>query len=415
MNQRPPHEPSRIFPDPQKLWDEPWAHPRALGCETCQDLSRCGGVHTDAGVFDCGDLCSCRDKSECDMVCRFNPGHFVRRMREVDGLSFGTVPRVPAVDRPMLPGVVPFVDHKYRRSRILAERVVAISLYKLVNLGTGALQVQTRDELSARFLVPANATVVVSGVGKDPQVERWWELDNRTVMLDGLRNLGVGLITVPNFSVLNDVPRTDNLHSMKRIALAWSEIVAAGIPGALHINARTEFDYYRWSEFIAERPEINTLAFEFGTGAGRAGRIDWHVKQLCRIARSVGRPLCLLVRGGGRKLDELRSHFVSVVLLDTSAFAKTMRRRRAHLDERGRLRWQRFPTGAGEALDELLDHNVKIVRSYFAMRVKVPRKLRGLNSSARHFAADRDREPLQPSFVHQGDVSRETGAIAPER
>lgn len=415
MNRRPPHEPSRIFPDPQKLWDETWAHPRSLGCETCQDLRRCGGVHTDAGVFDCGDLCSCMDKSECDMVCRFNPSHFVGRMREVGGLSFRTVPRVPAADCTALPGVVPFVDHKYRRSRFLGESVVAISLYKLVNLSTGELQVRTREELSARFLVPENATVIVSGVGKDLHVERWWEIENRLLMLDGLRKLGVGLVTAPNFSVLNDVPRTDNLHSMKRIVLAWSEIVTAGIPGALHINARTEFDYFRWSKFIESRPEINTLAFEFGTGAGRAGRIDWHVKQLCRIARSVGRPLCLVVRGGGRKLGELRKHYASVALLDTSAFARTMRRRRAYVDERGRLRWKRFPTGAGESLDELLDHNVKVVRSYFAGRVKLPRRLRELNSPARHFAADRNREPLQPSFVRQGNTTRKTGAISPER
>ena len=81
MNRRPAHEPSRQFRQPQRLWDDATRHAPSLGCPTCLERDRCGGVHTDAGILDCRDLCTCADKSKCDMVCRFNPGLFVARMQ----------------------------------------------------------------------------------------------------------------------------------------------------------------------------------------------------------------------------------------------------------------------------------------------------------------------------------------------
>src|SRR3546814_16302451 len=88
-------------------------------------------------------------------------------------------------------------------------------------------------------------------------------------MLQQLAALDIALITPPNYSVLTDVPRTDNLHAMKRILMATVEMMQAGLPTALPANARTERDFERWGELIAERPEIPYLAFEFAPGAGR--------------------------------------------------------------------------------------------------------------------------------------------------
>jgi hypothetical protein len=239
MNRRPLHEPSRHFPQPQRLWDDATRHARSLGCPTCQERARCGGVHTDAGVLDCGDLCSCKDKSKCDMVCRFNASLFVARMREVRGLDFANAPRAPTNGVPAIPMIVPFVDHRYSRSATLDEPVVALSLYELVNLATGTSHVASRSELADRFRIPEGATVIVSGVDKDDPIERWWELKERTVILKTLKALGIALVTTPNYSVLTDVPRTDNLHAMKRILLAWTEMAQADLPAALHVNGRT--------------------------------------------------------------------------------------------------------------------------------------------------------------------------------
>lgn len=365
MNERPPDVSTRRFQKPQKLWDDSSRYAQSLGCPSCLERDRCGGVHTDAGILDCHDLCTCADKSKCDMVCRFNPSLFVARMIEVRALDFDTVPRASANGVPTMPMIVPFVDHRYGRAAVLDEPVVALSLYKLVNFATGELHVTSRAELAARFLIPEAAKVIVSGVDKDGPIERWWNSKDRRSLLSSLNELGIALTTTPNYSVLTDVPRTDNLHSMKRILLTWEEMAAAGLSTALHVNGRTEHDYLRWTDLIAERPEIEVLAFEFATGCGRAERIDWHVKQLCRLANRIGRPLAIVVRGGRRILEQLRQSFGQVTLVETEAFARTIRRRRAYLTEAGRLRWVKFETPVGEPIDELFAHNVSVVRASY--------------------------------------------------
>lgn len=411
MNQRPAHEPSRQFPQRQRLWDDATRHAPSLGCATCLERDRCGGVHTDAGILDCHDLCSCTDKSKCDMVCRSNISLFVARMREVRGLGFENAPRARTHGVPKLPLVVPFVDHRYARAAILDEPVVAISLYELVNLATGQVHVGSRAELAARFLIPEGAQIVVSGVGKDGPIERWWELNTRPAILGALNNLGVTLVTTPNYSVLTDVPRTDNLHAMKRILLAWTEMAEAGLPPALHVNGRTEHDYVRWADLIAARPEIEVLAFEFATGCGRGERINWHIDQLCTLAHRVGRPLAIAVRGGGRKLDVLRQHFVQVSLIETDAFARTIRRRKAYLTESGWLKWSKVTTPIGAPIDELLAHNVGLVRAAY----EAPRSWMTASRAGRpRRATHAHYEPREPGLLCEFDVAVEARAVAPE-
>lgn len=347
------------------------------------------------------------------MVCRFNPSLFVARMREVRGLSFDNAPRVPPRRIPAIPLVIPFVDHRYGRASTLDEPVVALSLYEIVNLATGAVHVSSPEEMAARFLIPKGATVILSGVDKDGPIERWWELKERPAILAALAKLGVVLVTSPNYSVLTDVPRTDNLHAMKRILLAWTEMAAAGLSAALHVNGRTEHDYARWTELIAQRPEIEVLAFEFATGGARGERINWHVDRLCALADHIDRPLSLVIRGGGRKLHELRRHFAQVSLIETDAFARTIRRRRAYLTDSGRLKWAKFPTPAGAPIDDLFAHNVAMVRSsYEAPTEPAPRSR--LTARPARRASHGDGEAVQRSLLRKFDLPGETWSVAPQ-
>jgi Domain of unknown function (DUF4417) len=370
MNRRPPNEPSRKFAKPNRLWNDSTVHPMSLGCVGCLERNRCGGVHTDAGVLDCKDLCTCLDKSTCDMVCRFNPSQFVRRMREIGGSSFDNVPRMHPLAVQNLPLVTSLIDHKIRRSLPLQESTIALSLYDIVNLRTGKAHAHNREELAERFLISPHARLIISGVNRDDPIERWWELKNRHEILSALAHLDISLMTSPNYSVLTDVPRTDNLHSMKRILIAWAEMIEAGIAAALHINARTEYDYQRWIDLISERSEIQAIAFEFGTGSGFGDRIDWHVNQLCRLADQIARPLTLVMRGGTRKARKLSAHFSHVTLIDTEAFSRMTWRRKAILLDSGRIKWARHPTPEGAPLDDLLAHNVATVRAGYEKRLQ---------------------------------------------
>ena len=53
------------------------------------------------------------------------------------------------------------------------------------------------------------------------------------LIMSTLRDLGIALVSVPNFSLFLNVPRPDNLHSMKRIALGWAEFDGGGSSGGV--------------------------------------------------------------------------------------------------------------------------------------------------------------------------------------
>jgi len=133
------------------------------------------------------------------------------------------------------------------------------------------------------------------------------------------------------------------------------------------VNGRTETDFLRWTEFVTARPEVTHLAYEFTTGTGWAGRQEQHASWLCDLAKSAGRPLNLVLRGGIDVLPKLAATFARVTMLDTSSFMKAMMRKRAEVDSH--LRWASAPTLIGAPVDALLAHNVDAVRTWIDQMV----------------------------------------------
>ncbi|MFC3101069.1 hypothetical protein [Altererythrobacter lauratis] len=364
MNSAKNHPLPRLVRNAQSLWDDAAAMPCSLGCVSCVDRLICGGAHNSASFFDCGDYCRCDDKATCDLVCRGNPKQFVERVREVGGLEFANVPRAPVIPIEALPPMVPLIEHATARVGTLHSPIVALPLYALLDIEAGTLRYPDRAALSQKFGIDPHARLVISGVARDRKIERYWAAKDRPAMLEQLAALNIALITPPNFSVLTDVPRTDNLHAMKRILITTAEMMQAGLPTALHVNARTERDYERWAEQIAERPEIQYLAFEFATGAGRGERLNWHVKQLNALAARVPQALGLIVRGGARALEPLRGFFAAVTVIDTDAFTKSRCRQEAQFRPDGTLVWRKHPTPRGAPIDALLQQNVAALHSH---------------------------------------------------
>lgn len=404
---------ARNFRDPNSLRDDASQHPLAFGCIQCPELGRCGGMHNGADMYDCDALCNCTDKTRCDRVCRSNAKHFVQSVREVRGLELDNVPRTAPIAIPLLPRSIPLIEHRSSRNDRFQSDAIALPLYRIVDLQHGRLYVRSREELAKRFQVSSDAQIVLSGVEKDRYIERWWELKNRKEVLQGLVQLGIGMITGPNYSVLTDVPRTDNMHAMKRIALTWAEMAAAGLPAALHVNARTEQDYRNWQAMIAEREEITALAFEFATGCGHPERIDWHVEQLCKLAASVSRPLVLIMRGGSRKLHTLAQHYFGVTLLETESFSKTRCRRRARILD-GKLKWNPSLMPEGTPLDELFAHNAAIVRRFHESPRTASPQLRIPSRLIRH-VAHRNDQSVQPSLLDGIHLASQARSVATNR
>lgn len=349
------------------LWYDD-ARSLALGCTLCPDLDLCGGLRIKGGAYDCRSLCGCqRGGKKCSGVCRGDQREFIRRVREVGGFALDDVPRNAPLPVPSIPDYVPIIYDGTKRRKALAGGTVAVPLLSLFNRASGTGKFDTRADMLAFFRLTASTRIIVTGVDIDRSLERWWSFGDRPRLIESLHGLGVEMVTAPNYSLFTDVTRHDNLHNMKRIALAWAEFMAGGMPCALHVNARTNTDYRRWTEFVAVRDEALVLAFEFTTGTvGTRG--GYHRDQLLALAAQAGRPLHLILRGGRAHLRALSAAFASVSVIDTDAHMKTKFRQRAQILFGGDVDWRSSPTPKGQPLDDLLHHNIEVARHSALLR-----------------------------------------------
>lgn len=348
----------------RRRWDDPDLHDVPLGCTSCAERGLCGGIHKQQSDYDClGDCCG--KPANCDNVCPRNMEAFVARYREVDGFDLGNIPIATPLLPPDLPSYVPLIFHRNRRAALLDVPVVALPFHKFYSRRDRSLRYRTRAEIEAAFNVNRKARIVLIGCGRDRPIEAWWGLsERRGEVMKVLADLGIEIVTSPNYSVFNDVPRYDNLHSIKRIGLAWFDAVDSGMPCALHLNARTQRDYERWTQFIRERAAVTDVAFEFKTGAARRGRRSFHYRHLAQLAHDAGRPLRLTLIGGLPALQTLAPAFAKLTYVDTTAFMKAVYRQRLVAGNDGGVLGVSDPTPPGEPVDYLLAHNIDLMRAY---------------------------------------------------
>ena len=341
--------------DFRSYWSSPGA-PMSLGCVGCPDLMPCGGQEIEGHGFDCLDHC-CKQPINCNIVCP-NSSFFVDRVREVAGFDLA-FQNVPTLNAPMLPNFVPLIFHGSSRDEFTNSPVVAIPLYRFFNR-LADCRFESREDLCMRFKLDPSAKLLLSGVAKDIEVERWWKLESkgRSKVVSNLHRLGVTMVTTPNFSVVVDRPRWDDLHSIKRIAAVYHEFVSEGLSAALHVNGRTQRDYDRWTSFIVQHPEVSHIAFEFTTGTGNPLRMKQHSQWLIDLSHNVGRRLGLVVRGGSAIIRELSPYF-DVTFLGSSSFEKAHHRFSAMIGSRGERFWISQHTPPGETVDKLFHGNVE--------------------------------------------------------
>lgn len=349
-------EPSQ---DPSYLWHNSLERPMLFGCYVCPDREICGGLNIAPGMFSCRDLC-CGHPQNCQFVCHCKPEERVARSIEVGGWSFDNVPRGPALTYPSLPTIVPYIQHGYCRRKPLQTSAVAVPLAALFRRSTGQLKFTSRAQVAEKFRLAQGSKLIIVGIDEDQPIETYWSKGRGADIASNLTKLEPDLVTVPNYSVALDVPRWDNLYSMKKIVRCWHELVANGMPTALHVNARTDHDWTRWDEFIRQHDEVQTISFEFGTGAASPERGVWYAAHLAHLPKVAARPLQLVTKGGRQYLAAFKQSFAEVVFIETDTFVRTMKRFRASSDHAtGIVDWENAPTAYGEPLDDLLQWNVE--------------------------------------------------------
>jgi hypothetical protein len=346
----------------ERLWSKPDA-PMSLGCVDCPEKGICGGQTVEGASFSCLDHC-CGSPFTCQIVC---PDAYVYadRIREVKGLSLDTL-RGPLLPVDQLPTYVPMFFHGSAMSNTVDTPAIAIPLYRFFDRN-GDCRFEDVQSVHDAFKLEASTRIILSGVAQDREVERWWKLEQlgRIKAIGNLRRLGIAMVTTPNFSLIVDRPRWDDLHSMRRIVLAYHELVSEGQPAALHVNGRTETDFVRWGDYIADHPEVTHLAFEFTTGTRNPSRMMQHANWLAGLARASSRRMGLLLRGGSLVSGLLSEHF-DVSFIDSSPFEKAQHRQVAFLDKQGQRRWDERCTIRGQPVDKLLEENIRVSKLWFA-------------------------------------------------
>lgn len=331
--------------------------PLDIFCRSCADLDICGGIASQIGGH-CYRHC-CGGKHECQTVCRNNPA-FMEQSQEINGFGLENVPPVLPITHPVFDGIAPLISHGRGRAGCVRSDIVVVKLREVVDMKRGVLKYLTRKDLASGLKIDPSAKIIVTGIEKDIWVEPWWSLGSirRCTLLRRLAKLGIALVTPPNFSLFCDQPRPDNFHAMKRIALVQHEFLVAGIPCALHPHIITEMDSQRWISFVVPRPEIRTIVYEFTTGASQKPVQQMHINHLINLAKDTPRALNLVIFGDKRIIKYLAPYYRNILYVDTSAFMKTICRRKAERIDGQKLRWQPVITPRDISLEDLLQHNV---------------------------------------------------------
>lgn len=367
-------KPARNLRREARRYDDKDQNAVALGCHSCADRAVCGGLHRARDSYSCADDC-CGRPETCDMVCLKRPEAFVDFVREINTFELGNVPRTAARPMPALPAYVPMIYHHGSREGRLEIEAVGVPLHQLYSRRDGRLLRPSRAAIAEEFGIADDAKILAVGSGEDKPIEAWWGLGpKRTEVIARLRDIGIDAVTSPNYSVFTDVPRYNDLANIKRIAIAWQEILDGGLPCGLHINARTERDYERLAmEFIEPRPEVTDVSFEFGTGAGRQRRQGFHTQELIGLAAAISRPLHLTMVGGILALPRLAPAFSTLTYIDTSAFMKAVYRQRLREGNDLEIVVSTELTEAGAPIDEMLASNANVMRRLVERTINVSR------------------------------------------
>ena len=105
-----------------------------------------------------------------------------------------------------------------------------------------------------------------------------------------------------------------------------------------------------------------TIAFEFLTGTATKQSVDQYCERLAGLAAAVGRDLTLVVRGNAEAARALRAAYKQVVFIDSTAYMRSTKRRRAYLNENGKIAYLPVHTSTSREARALLRHNIHTLR-----------------------------------------------------
>jgi hypothetical protein len=96
-------------------------------------------------------------------------------------------------------------------------------------------------------------------------------------------------------------------------------------------------------------------------------RITTFLGQLNDFQQLVGRQLTVYAIGGRHAINRLSLRFNSMVIVESTAYMKTVHRQLAYEYPLGKLRWKKIKTEG--SLEQLLDHNIRAIVDSFTSKI----------------------------------------------
>ena len=298
-------------------------------CADCGFLGECGGLEGDAFAQGCFQRCDtyCRLHG-CDVVCPSSPLLVGELFGDVGGICVPPRSKLISYDPTDAPVYVPQINNGYRRIELLCEPWITVPLYAVAGRDRNQryqVKFKSGEELRRALRVSPQTKIIITSVTPDRFIEDFWAEHKVRQIPEQLSALDVTAMTVPNFSFMRDVPRTNSLYNLSRIFRAAEAISAAGISTILHLNASTRRDWKRWRDVLREQSHINSICVEFQTGTHDREIGDRYFSGLVELQDSLGRRLHPFALAGGSRIVDLNANFDSFTIIDATPFMKTVK------------------------------------------------------------------------------------------
>jgi len=344
-------------------------------CASCQWRLDCGGFSSGRLFGTCFDHVCCefngKDKSICNAVCPYKDD-FNDWLKDTGGIRFDDLPSYsqPLLD---LPQYIPVVDHRSRRHLPLEWPFVALNTYNVLRVRrkSGEYEAVADDpaELRDAFLLGRDTQILLRGIARDFQLERYWENRLPAQAPAQLSRLGIHSAIGPNFSHFLDLPRTDHLFNRRRQLICLAELASAELTTIPHLNAVMPGDWRFWQAFLRRNASIHCVAVEFQTGNKNPKQGKKAIEQLAIIQRQLGRKLHPVIVGGAQFVEFVSTRFERFTLMDSAPFFRTMQR---YCFDRsaGKDPWREGFTLVGQSLDGYLLDNIAGYSAWIDERVR---------------------------------------------
>jgi hypothetical protein len=276
-------------------------------------------------------------------------------------------------DTRTLPPYIPQINHGASRTAQLTEPWITVPLYAVAGRDTSRryrVRYKSGEELREALRVAPETNIIITSVTPDSYIEDFWEEHAVRDIPAQLAQLKIAAMTVPNYSFMLGVPRTNSLYNLTRIFRASEAISRAGIPTVLHLNASTKRDWEHWRDVLREQAHIQCVCVEFQTGTGKRAIGDKYFAGLVELQNAVGRDLHPIALAGCGRLVQLRQHFRSFTAVDATPFLKTMKRQVLH-HASGAWKWRKQETPKGASLSRRLAENINWHRARQLQRIGV--------------------------------------------